>query len=133
MNTQEWYGQWTDQTEVTICDLKLDHTYEYRIRALCDNQEKSAYTYGQFTTETTENPCSNNLIEEETCNIQNIEILKFRKCHDRGTVRPDDDYFIAVVMVAFSNPPGVGQLTLTGNANESISVRAITIFKYLSL
>ena len=51
-----------------------------------------------------------------------IIFLKFRKCHDRGTVRPDDDYFIADVMVAFSNPPGTGQLTLGGNADEEISV-----------
>jgi hypothetical protein len=121
-NSKEWHGQWVDKTEVTICDLELDKKYEYRIRSLCKNQEKSTYIYGGFSTENHENPCPNELANSGTCTIQNIEVLKIRKCHDRGTVRADDDFFIADILVIFTNPPPSGVLKISGNANETIAV-----------
>lgn len=121
-NTTDWDKQWTDQTTVTICDLAVNQRYEYRLRSFCENEEKSAYTAGLFTTGDTTTTCSVMNTTDAACSIETIEILKFRECHDRGTINPADDYFIADVLVAFSNPPGVGTLTLSGNAEETISV-----------
>lgn len=118
--TTEWTYQWTDQNEVTICNLVEEQTYEYGIRAYCGNERKSDYALGQFTASLGKTPCLASEASSD-CTIQNLEIVDIYKCYDRGTVYPLDDYFLADVVVYFQNPPTSGTFSIVGNTTVDIS------------
>lgn len=119
--TTEWIHQWTNKTRATICDLGVNQTYEYEIRAYCGNNRKSDFGTAFFTTESGTTICE---VTESgsTCAIANLEVLNIRNCHDRGTINPTDDYFYADVVVYFQQSPTFGELNLTGNTTASVAV-----------
>ncbi|MBL7829139.1 MAG: lamin tail domain-containing protein, partial [Saprospiraceae bacterium] len=50
------------------------------------------------------------------CGLSSLEFSNQSTCNDNGTPGdPSDDYFTATIIVSFANPPGSGNLVLTGD------------------
>lgn len=114
IGTTQWIYQWTDQNEVTICDLMENQEYEYGVRSYCGDDRQSDFASSVFTAGEGETACLASTGNDH-CVIQNLEIVNIQKCYDRGTAYPLDDYFYADVMVYFQNPPMTGVLSIAGN------------------
>ncbi|MEM1123481.1 MAG: T9SS type A sorting domain-containing protein, partial [Bacteroidota bacterium] len=126
----DWTYQWTDQSEVIICDLVKEQAYEYQVRSYCGNNRKSAYAQGRFVAGTDDTDCLPSR-SVSNCLIQNLEVVNITNCHDRGTGYQEDDFFYADVVVYFQHPPTFGTLTINGNATTEVAVSALqTSTKY---
>lgn len=129
IGTEDWKCQWTDQLSCDICDLNLESDYEYSLRSLCVNGNKSAYHYGTFQTGDSEMDC----FEEDgsgECTIKEIRVNNIRNCHDRGSIDQDDDYFYGDLVVSFENAPLNGTLDVEGNVIASVDVSNLSDATY---
>jgi hypothetical protein len=59
------------------------------------------------------------------CSITSITVSNLSACNDHGTPYGSDDTFTADVTVTFSNPPGTGNLLLSGDAFETVPVSSL--------
>lgn len=121
----DWKTDWSNETTGMICNLNGQTTYEYEIRTLCDEDQKSPFVTGIFTTGSGETPCAISG-EGEGCMVTSVQVINIRDCSDHGG--PNDQSlhrFDADIVVTYSNAPADATLAVTGNgASLSTSVAA---------